>query len=158
MQNSFEKKKMINYFKMNNLSLNKIINSLFVPNIKRITYLGSIKLKKLPEYNFRLLKFNVILENFCNYIVYVKLINNYQVEESLFCYWLFCEENHILYTKSHNSKVNIINCNSKYYEKKYELQLLASDNKIWKNSHIDIIDLNKYSNNKINKNLFIAIL
>ena len=80
---------MKNYFRINNLSLNKILNGLFKKRIKRMTYLGVYELKQMPEYRFKLLKFNVILEDYNNYTVFVKLIDKYRVKESLFCYWFF---------------------------------------------------------------------
>ncbi len=164
-----EKKKMMNYFKNNKLSLNKILNSIFSQRILRITYLGINNLKKMPEYNFSLLKFNIVLEDYSNYSVFIKLINSHQVKESLFCYWFFCEENYSLNTKFYAPKANIINYRHKYYEKKFEVQLLYKNNKIWKSSFVDIINLeqyikknlsNKNINNldEVNKFLFIAVL
>ena len=164
-----EKKKMMNYFKNNKLSLNKILNSIFSQRILRITYLGINNLKKMPEYNFSLLKFNIVLEDYSNYSVFIKLINSHQVKESLFCYWFFCEENYSLNTKFYAPKANIINYRHKYYEKKFEVQLLYKNNKIWKSSFVDIINLKQYINknlsnkninnlDEVNKFLFIAVL
>lgn len=158
-----EKIKMKNYFRINNLSLNKILNGLFKKRIKRMTYLGVYELKQMPEYRFKLLKFNVILEDYNNYTVFVKLIDKYRVKESLFCYWFFCEQNYSINTKFFAPKTSVLNEKNKSYEIKYEFQLLKKNNKIWKSSFVDIINLNQYSIeinniNGIKKCLFVGVL
>jgi len=158
---------MINYFKSHQLSLNKILAEIFNKKIKKITYLGNYRLNQMPEYRFSILKFNVVLEDYSNYTVFIRLINSYQLKESLFCYWFFCEENYSLNTKFYAPKANIVNYKLKKYEKRYEMQLLNKNKKIWKSSLVDIINIRKYcklegaSTNKIlkiDKFLFIAIL
>ena len=168
-QINLEKQKMINYFKVHKLSLKKILASIFNKKIIKITYLGNYKLNKMPEYRFNVLKFNVVLENYINYTAFIKLISLYKVKESLFCYWLFCEENYSLNTKFYVPKANIVNYKQKNYEKRYEMQLLRRNHKIWNRSLVDIINLKKYCKtnlknldynifNGINEFLFIAIL
>lgn len=166
MQKDKEKKKMINYFKINRLSLNKILNALFNFKIKRIRYLGNNLLNKMPEYNFNLLKFNVVLNDFTNYTIFVKLIDKCKIQESLFCFWFFCEEKYSYNTSFSVPKANIINYKSQKYEKKYELQFINKKNKIEKSSFVNIINLNEYVKEKINvdnkkeieKYLFIGII
>lgn len=140
-----EKKNMIKYFSANNLSLNKLMNNIFNKKIKKMTYLGNNILNKMPEYKFSLLKFNIVLEDYRNYYVFIRLINRYQIKESLFCYWFFCDEYFCLNTKFSKSKANIINYNAKFYERRYELNLFGKNNKISKNSLIDVINLKQYS-------------
>ncbi|MBR3003161.1 MAG: hypothetical protein IKF38_06400 [Clostridia bacterium] len=157
------------YFEKNNLSLNKILNNLFNKKIKRMRYLGCNKLAKMPEYKFNLLKFNVILEDYSNYSVFIKIINEEQIEESLFCYWFFCEENYSFNTKFHAPKANIINYEKRSYERKYKLQILSDNPEIFKSTFIDFININQYKNTNLkkrkrnsleqtNKFLFVAIL
>lgn len=123
----------------------------------------------MPEYNFNILKFNIVLEDFSNYTIFIKIINPSQIKESLFCYWIFCDENYKLDTKFYVPKANIVNYNPKKYEKKYEMRLFKRNKKVWKSSFVDIINLKKYCKSKLknieNKNisevdefLFIAIL
>lgn len=169
LQIDIEKIRMMNYFRLNNLSLRKLINSLFKTEVKRITYLGVNELKKMPDYKFKLLKFNIVLENYKNYTVLIKLIDKCKIEENLFCYWFFCEENYSVNTKFFAPEANILNGNSNGYEKRFEFQLLNRKNEVWKSSFVDIINLKQYCRNnlsfkdseklrKINKSLFIGIL
>ena len=164
-----EKKKLFNYFLINELSLKKVLNSIFSQKIKNITYLGNSKLAKMPEYKFILLKFNIVLEDYSNYNVFLRLIEESKIEESLFCYWFFCEENFSFSTKFHAPKANIINYKNRNYEQKYKLQILSSNKEVIKSTYIDFINIDKYKkenlkstkrnlSEKTNKFLFVAIL
>ena len=168
MQEINSKKEMIDYFKNNNLSLKIMLKNIFNKKILRITYLGNTKLRRVEEYKFNLLKFNIVLEDYSNYSVFIRLIDDFQVEESLFCYWLLCEENYSFNTKFYIPKANILNYKSNSCSTRYKLQLLSKRKKIWKSSFVEIINLDKYLKQKIdkkrnssvetNKFLFIAIL
>ena len=139
-----EKQKMKKFFKKYNLYLNKVLSNQFKRKINRI-----------PEYKYILLKFNIVLDNFSNHTVFIRIIKDYQIEESLFCYWLFCEKNYNLRTQYYTPKANIVNCKRDYTDKKFEMQLFGRNNKVWKTSVINITNLN----DRINDNfLFIAIL
>ena len=126
-----------------NIDVAKILDPLFNKNVYKITYLGKCKLNKMPEYNFFLHEFNVMLNDFSNYTVFIKKFSKNQLEENLFCYWQFCEENFNSHGKFYLNKANIQN----NYEKnrnnsyKYSLQLLSKNNKIWKASDINIIEI-----------------
>lgn len=168
MQEINNKKEMIDYFKNNNLSLKIMLKNIFNKKIIRITYLGNAKLRAMEEYKFNLLKFNIVLEDYSNYSIFIRLINNYQVEENLFCYWLLCEENYSFNTKFYIPKANILNYKKDNCSTMYKLQLLSKNKKVWKSSFVEIINLDKYLKQKINKKrnssvetnkfLFIAIL
>lgn len=164
-----EKQKMIDYFKVHQLSLKKVFSRMFNKKIKNITYLGNFKLNKILEYNFSVLKFNIVLADCTNFTAFIRLIEKFKIKESLYCYYFFWEENYSKNPKSDFSKVNIKNYISKKYEDKYELQLFGKDNTICKTSLINIINLKQYCkinlNNipiekceNVNKMLFIAII
>lgn len=168
MQEINNKKEMIDYFKNNNLSLKIMLKNIFNKNIIRITYLGNVKLRAMEEYKFNLLKFNIVLEDYSNYSIFIRLIEDYQIEENLFCYWLLCEENYSFNTKFYIPKANILNYKKDNCSTMYKLQLLSKNKKVWKSSFVEIINLDKYLKQKINKKrnslvetnkfLFIAIL
>ena len=150
-----EKQKMKKFFKKYNLYLNKVLSNQFKRKINRITYLGNCRINAIPEYKYILLKFNIVLDNFSNHTVFIRIIKDYQIEESLFCYWLFCEKNYNLRTQYYTPKANIVNYKRDYTDKKFEMQLFGTNNKVWKTSVINITNLN----DRINDNfLFIAIL
>lgn len=124
----------------------KILNNIFDKKVYRFTYLGICKLNKMPEYNFWVYEFNVMLEDYSNYTVYIRKFSNIKFEENLFCYWQFCEENYNLHCNFYLNKANLQNEFSKSkkdYIQKYSLQLLSKNNIIWKASDINIVDLNK---------------
>lgn len=124
----------------------KIFNKLFNKKVLKFTYLGKCRLNKMREYNFVLYEFNVMLEDFTNYTVFIKTITGDDVKQSLFCYWQFCEENYNIHGKFYLNKASIKSENINQHSncvQKYTLQLLSKNNKIWKASDIDIIDLKK---------------
>lgn len=154
------------YFMMNNISLHKLLNNILNDEIKKITYLGNYNMQKMPEYRFNLLKFNVVLQDFSNCSIFIRIINKNKIEENLFCYWLFCEEYFKVSTQLYVPKADVINVKSKHYEKRYKYQLLGKNNKISKSSFIDIVDINNYlkanlsiyNGKNINEYLFIAVI
>lgn len=164
-----EKKNMLKFFAANDLSLKRLLETLFKQNIRKLTYLGNSRLNKMPEYEFCLLIFNVIFEDCSNYCVYIKIANEDQVEESLFCYWLFCEEKFKLNMQFCTPENNIVICKNRYYETKYELRILDKNKKYYRNTLVDFIDIYKYkisnlkqikrnSLEQTNKFLFVAIM
>ena len=150
-----EKQKMKRFFNKYNLSLREVLSNQFSRKISRITYLGNCKIDAIPEYKYVILKFNIVLDNYSNYTVFIKIINAYNIEESLFCYWLFCEKNYNLRTQYYTPKANIVNYKQNCTDQKFEMQLFGKDNKIWKTSIISVTNLNNYIKDKF---LFIAIL
>lgn len=157
------KRNMMLYFQRKHISLKKILEGSFEKSKIKIRYLGDMILNEVPEYDFHLLKFNVLFEDYSNINLYIRLIDKNKIDENLFCYWLFCEK--YLPTKtSTEMKTSIINCDSKKYESKYKLQFINGNKKLNKFSIVNIINLNKYCkikdytiyNVKFNKLLFIA--
>ena len=130
----------------NKLKITDVFNNLFSKKIYKYRYLGICKLKKMPEYNFKLSIFNVMLEDYTNYTVFIKRISKQQIEETLFCYWLFCEKNYNtkgnFYLQKARLKSEKVIQNNDYIQK-YILNLLSKNNKIWKASNIYIVDLKK---------------
>jgi len=135
-----------------NVNITEFLNQIFNKKVYRFTYLGKCKLNKMPEYNFVLTEFNVMLDDFTNYTVFLKKFSKNKLEENLFCYWQFCEENFNLHGNFYLKKANIQNINYEKYNNnyKYTLQLLSKNNKIWKASDINIIELHQ---NKVQKNI-----
>lgn len=139
-----------------------IFNLIFNKKVLKFTYLGKCKLNKMLEYNFVLYEFNVVLEDFTNYTVFIKTISGDDIRQSLFCYWQFCEENYNIHGRFYLNKASIKNDNINQHPdfvQKYTLNLLSKNNKVWKASDIDIIDLNKLKEeNNTNEYLFIGII
>ncbi|MBO6232782.1 MAG: hypothetical protein J6N78_01780 [Clostridia bacterium] len=120
----------------------RVLNKIFDKKVYRFTYLGKCKLDKMPEYNFCLHEFNVVLEDYTNYTVFIKEFSNNSIKENLFCYWQFCEENYNLNGNFYLNKAKLQNKELSTKEnnmRKYSMQLLSKNNKIWKVSDIFII-------------------
>lgn len=128
------------------INIIEIINNIFDKKVYKFTYLGKCKLNKMPEYDFCLYEFNAMLNDFSNYTVYIKGFSRSMLEETLFCYWQFCEENYNVhgnfYLHKANLKIKSLKEN-KNNNQKYSLQLLSKNNKIWKASDINIVELKK---------------
>ena len=142
--------------KIKNSGIKNLFNIIFNKRVIRFTYLGRCKLNKMSEYNFELCEFNIMLEDFSNYTVFIKRISKEEVKETLFCYWQFCEENYNLHGNFYQNKANLRNIGFKEvpeYFQKYSLQLLSKNNKIWKVSDINIIDLRKIKKQMKNREL-----
>lgn len=138
--------------KINKNQLINLFNKVFNKKVLKFTYLGKCRLNKMLEYNFVLYEFNVMLEDFTNYTVFIKTITGDDIKQSLFCYWQFCEENYNIHGKFYLNKASIKNDNINQHPncvQKYTLELLSKNNKIWKASDIDIIDLNKLKDENI---------
>lgn len=138
--------------KINKNQFINLFNKVFNKKVLKFTYLGKCRLNKMLEYNFVLYEFNVMLEDFTNYTVFIKTITGDDIKQSLFCYWQFCEENYNIHGKFYLNKASIKSDNINQHPncvQKYTLQLLSKNNKIWKASDIDIIDLNKLKDENI---------
>ena len=132
--------------KINKNQFVNLFNEVFNKKVLKFTYLGKCRLNKLLEYNFVLYEFNVVLEDFTNFTVFIKTIKGDDIEQSLFCYWQFCEENYNMHGKFYLNKASIKNDILNQHPncvQKYTLELLSKNNKIWKASDIDIVDLEK---------------
>lgn len=160
-----------NYLKDSKIILNNLLTNLFNIRVRNVTFLDRCKLRKMPEYEYSLLKYNVVLEDYTNYTIFIRLIEKEKIEENLFCYWFFYEEYFGIIDKKYMPKANLINYKNKKYNTKYVMEILNIKNKIWKESVINIIDLKEYYRtnivkiekdevimNDINKLLFIAII
>lgn len=138
--------------KINKNQFINLFNKVFNKKVLKFTYLGKCRLNKMLEYNFVLYEFNVMLEDFTNYTVFIKTITGDDIKQSLFCYWQFCEENYNIHGKFYLNKASIKNDNINQHPncvQKYTLELLSKNDKIWKASDIDIIDLNKLKDENI---------
>ncbi|MBR0351220.1 MAG: hypothetical protein IJH76_05350 [Clostridia bacterium] len=134
------------------IGLEKFLINIFKEKVKNITYLGRCELHKMPEYKFRLFKYNVVLEDFSNYTIFIKIIDDEKIEETLFCYWFFCEEYYGIKNKQYISKASIINLAKQSYETKYNMEILNKKNIVWKTSFVDIINLKEFYEKNTMKN------
>ena len=64
--------------------------------IKEIKYDKNIELPSISEYEFELIKVKVVMETNEEVEMYLKLIKNKRVKESIFCYWCTIYEEELI--------------------------------------------------------------
>ena len=79
-----------------NKILKQIFNDILKLNIKEIRYNKNIQLSNISEYEFELVKVNAILESGEDVEMYLKMIKNTRIKESIFCYWCSIYEEEFL--------------------------------------------------------------
>ena len=82
-----------------NTILQKILNDILKLEIKEIKYDKNIQLSNISEYEFELIKINIILESEEVVEAYLKMIKNTRIKESIFCYWCSIYEEELMKAK-----------------------------------------------------------
>ena len=67
--------------------------------IKEIKYDRNLQLANMSEYEFELIKMKAILESDEEVEMYMKMIKNTRVKESIFCYWCSIYEEEMIKSK-----------------------------------------------------------
>ena len=104
-----------------------IINDILDLNIKEIKYDKNISLSNMSEYEFELVKVKVILESNDEVEMYLKMIKNSKIKESIFCYWCTIYEEELLKTENEEdviiNKVAISDLTKDKYQKRVFLTI-----------------------------------
>lgn len=79
--------------------LKEIFNNLLKLNIKEIKYDKNIELPNISEYEFELVKIKAVMETNEEVEMYLKMIKNKRIKESIFCYWCTIYEEELLAKK-----------------------------------------------------------
>lgn len=82
-----------------NTILQKILNDILKLEIKEIKYDKNIQLSNISEYEFELIKINIILKSEEVVEAYLKMIKNTRIKESIFCYWCSIYEEELMKAK-----------------------------------------------------------
>ena len=83
----------------NNDKLKKILNDVLDLRLKEIKYDKKIQLSNISEYEFELIKVKAILETDEEVEMYLKMIKNTRIKESIFCYWCSIYEEELMKAK-----------------------------------------------------------
>ena len=86
--------------------LKELLNQVLQLRIKEIKYDKNLQLSNVSEYEFELVKSKAILEDNEEVEMYLKMIKNNKIKESIFCYWCTIYEEELLKT---NKIENIVN-------------------------------------------------
>ena len=77
----------------------EILNNVLDLGIKEIEYDKNLQLSNISEYEFELVKVNAILETDEEVEMYLKMIKNTKIKESIFCYWCSIYEEELVKAK-----------------------------------------------------------
>ena len=145
-----------------NKILKQILNDILKLNIKEIKYNKNIQLSNISEYEFELVKVNAILESGEDVEMYLKMIKNTRIKESIFCYWCSIYEEELLKAKESDNidilinKVLISELDKTKYQKRIFLTIEENKTQILETgTEVNFIEIVDYINEQKNeKNQF----
>ena len=145
-----------------NKILKQIFNDILKLNIKEIKYNKNIQLSNISEYEFELVKVNAILESGEDVEMYLKMIKNTRIKESIFCYWCSIYEEELLKAKESDNidilinKVLISELDKTKYQKRIFLTIEENKTQILETgTEVNFIEIADYINEQKNeKNQF----
>ena len=79
--------------------LKDVLTNILKLDIKEIKYDKNIQLSNISEYEFELIKVKAILDSEEEVEMYLKMIKNSKIKESIFCYWCTIYEEELLAKK-----------------------------------------------------------
>lgn len=133
--------------------LKEILKDTLHLDIKGIKYEKNLKLENISEYEFELLKVKAILSSGEELEMYLKIIKNSKLKESIFCYWTaIYEEEMEKHQKDEDSciivnKVVISELENQKYQKKMFLNIENNRTQILETgTEINFIDIIEYIN------------
>lgn len=131
----------------------EILNNVLNLEIKEIIYDKNLQLSNISEYEFELVKIKAILESDEELEVYLKMIKNTKVKESIFCYWCSIYEEELLKAKEIENidmflnKVLISELNKTKYQKRIFLTIENNKTQILETgTEVNFIEIMDYIN------------
>ena len=89
--------------------IKQVLNNVLHLNIKEIKYDKNLKLSNISEYEFELIKVKAMLETDEEIEIYLKIIKNSRIKESIFCSWCTIYEEELMKAKELDNMDVIIN-------------------------------------------------
>ena len=89
--------------------IKQVLNNVLHLNIKEIKYDKNLKLSNISEYEFELIKVKAMLETDEEIEIYLKIIKNSRIKESICCYWCTIYEEELMKAKELDNMDVIIN-------------------------------------------------
>lgn len=89
--------------------LKEVLNNVLDLGLKEIEYDQNLQLSNISEYEFELIKVKAILETDEEVEMYLKMVKNTRVKESIFCYWCSIYEEELMKAKELEDEDMIIN-------------------------------------------------
>lgn len=116
-----------------------LLECLINEEINDFEYVGIQKFDTIIEYDFSLIKINLILKNNERKIIYIRIIKGGQVKESIFCYWSLIYEQYLNDNKF--DKVTIAEKSVEQNKKNIILNMNKGSNY---STEIALVELKKY--------------
>ena len=127
--------------------------------IKDIKYEKNIELSNISEYEFELVKVRVTLESDEEVEMYLKMIKNTRIKESIFCYWCSIYEEELVKAKELENieifinKVLISELDKTKYQKKVFLTIENNKTKILETgTEVNFLEITNYIEEQKNEN------
>ena len=141
--------------------LKEVLNNVLDLGLKEIKYDQNLQLSNISEYEFELIKVKAILETDEEVEMYLKMVKNTRVKESIFCYWCSIYEEELMKAKELEDEDMIINkvliseLDKTKYQKRIFLTIEDNKTPILKTgtevNFIEIIDYIKDKKNEENQ-------
>lgn len=142
--------------------LKEILNKVLNLNIKEIKYNKNLQLDNMSEYEFELIKLKAILETEEEVEMYLKMIKNTRVKESIFCYWCSIYEEELIRAEENEkgveeeiiiNKVLISDLEKTRYQKRVFLTIENNKTQILQTgTEVNFIEIVDYINEQKNEN------
>lgn len=149
------------------LNLNKkifmeLLSNILNLEIKEFKEITIEKFEDISEYEFSLIKVNVLLLNNIKTDIHLKIVNRNKVKENIFCYWSLIYEKELKKKKRKSkkkplvSKVTITDIGKERYKSSVLLEVQENREHILEyGAEIHFVDILKYFNNtELNFNKF----
>ena len=119
--------------------------------IKEIKYDKNLQLSNISEYEFELVKVKITLESNEEVEMYLKMIKNSRIKESIFCYWCSIYEEELMKAKELEdidifiNKVLISELNETKYQKRIFLTIEDNKTKILETgTEVNFLEITDY--------------
>lgn len=136
-----------------NIKLKEILNNVLKLEIKDIKYEKNLQLSNISEYEFELVKVKAILESNEEVEMYLKMIKNTRIKESIFCYWCSIYEEELMKAKELEdidifiNKVLISELEKTKYQNRIFLTIENNNTRILETgTEVNFIEINDYIN------------
>lgn len=133
------------------IKFKQILNEVLDLNIKEIKYDSNLEMSNISEYEFELVKVKAILYSNEEVEMYLKMIKNTRVKESIFCYWCSIYEEELMKAKELEdidmfiNKVLISELDKTKYQKRIFLTIEDNKTKILETgTEVNFIEIKDY--------------
>ena len=138
--------------------IKKILNEVLDLNINEIQYEQNIQLSNISEYEFELVKVKVVLQTDEEVEMYLKMIKNTKIKESIFCYWCSIYEEELMKAKELENidifinKVLISELEKNKYQKRVFLTIENNRTKILEEgTEVNFFEIGEYIEERKNE-------